>query len=327
MHSKEQRLAAAIAGEVLDRPPIALWRHFPVDDQYPQELAASCLAFQREYDFDFIKVTPASSYCLKDWGVRDEWTGNPEGTRDYTDRVVMGPEDWRALPKLDPWRGHLGEQLETLRLVGEGVEERTPFVATIFSPLAQAKNLAGSDRLLSHLNSASEDLLTGLETLCETSVAWIEAAKSTGLAGIFYAVQHANSQLMDWPSYQRFGLKFDHRIMEAASGLWLNILHLHGEPLLFELADELQPPVVNWHDRETQPDLTAGAKRVEGAVCGGLQRWESLVLGTPERVRDEACDAIEALDGRGLILGTGCVLPITAPRSNILACRSAVDCA
>ena len=30
--SKRDRLAAAIAGENVDRPPVALWRHFPGDD-------------------------------------------------------------------------------------------------------------------------------------------------------------------------------------------------------------------------------------------------------------------------------------------------------
>jgi uroporphyrinogen decarboxylase len=57
--TKRERLKAALAGEVADRPPFALWRHFPVDDQSPDALTASVLVFQREFDCDFIKVTPA----------------------------------------------------------------------------------------------------------------------------------------------------------------------------------------------------------------------------------------------------------------------------
>ena len=81
MITHRARLEACLAGETLDRPPVALWRHFPVDDQTPQGLAASTLAFQRLFDFDLVKVTPSSSYCLQDWGSRDDWRGNPEGTR------------------------------------------------------------------------------------------------------------------------------------------------------------------------------------------------------------------------------------------------------
>jgi len=76
--NKRERLEAAIHGQQVDRIPIALWRHFPGDDQRPDDLAAATAGFQRRWDFDFVKVTPASSFCLRDWGVEDEWTGNVE---------------------------------------------------------------------------------------------------------------------------------------------------------------------------------------------------------------------------------------------------------
>ena len=80
MVTQRERLEAAIAGELADRPPVALWRHFPVDDQDPAELARSTAEFQYRYDFDFVKVTPSSSFCLKDWGSQDLWEGSTEGT-------------------------------------------------------------------------------------------------------------------------------------------------------------------------------------------------------------------------------------------------------
>ena len=58
--NKRERLEAAIAGQSVDRVPVALWRHFPGDDQDPSDLAAATIAFQRRWDFDFVKVTPAS---------------------------------------------------------------------------------------------------------------------------------------------------------------------------------------------------------------------------------------------------------------------------
>src|SRR5512136_1419423 len=86
-----------------NRTPVALWRHFPVDDQTPGGLAAATIDFQRTYDFDLVKVTPASSFCLKDWGVEDEWQGATEGTREYTKRRIIQPEDWGHLEVLDPY--------------------------------------------------------------------------------------------------------------------------------------------------------------------------------------------------------------------------------
>lgn len=107
MTTKRERLEAAINNDIADRPPIALWRHFPVDDQDPSTLAEAHTEFQRMYDFDFIKVTPASSFCLRDWGVEDDWRGNPEGTRDYSRRVIHDSDDWSRLNVLDPESGSL----------------------------------------------------------------------------------------------------------------------------------------------------------------------------------------------------------------------------
>lgn len=58
---KRERLQRTIAGEPVDRPPVALWRHWPVDDQTPEGLAEATVHFQREWDWDFVKVTPSSS--------------------------------------------------------------------------------------------------------------------------------------------------------------------------------------------------------------------------------------------------------------------------
>jgi uroporphyrinogen decarboxylase len=50
-----------------------------------------------------------------------------------------------------------------------------------------------------------------------------------------------------------------------------------------------------------------------------------MVLGTPESVEKEAREAIQVTDGKRFILGTGCVVPITAPYGNIMAARKSVE--
>ena len=147
--NKRERLEAAIAGQATDRTPIAFWRHFPGDDQAPETLAVATIAFQRRWDFDFVKVTPASSFEIKDWGAQDVWLGNIEGTRKYVHHPIEQPGDWKGLKALDPRSGALGEQLRCLKQIVEGLPD-TPVIQTIFNPLSQAKNLAG-DRLMTDL--------------------------------------------------------------------------------------------------------------------------------------------------------------------------------
>lgn len=323
--SKEERLKAAIGGEAVDCPPVALWRHFPGDDQRPEDLAAATVAFQRRYDFDFVKVTPASSFCVRDWGAQDQWLGNVEGTRDYVHHPVQSPQDWYELGALDPFQGSLGAQLRCLRLIAAELEEGTPFIQTVFNPLSQAKNLAGRERLLVHLRRYPEAVRAGLETITETTIGFVNAARETGVAGLFYAVQHAQYGLLSEEEYATFGRPFDLRVLEAAQGLWLNVLHLHGVDVMFDLLADYPVQVMNWHDRETWPTLAEGQRRFAGAVCGGLQRWEVIVRGDPAQVRAQAADALSQTGGRRFILGTGCVTPIVAPTSNVRAAREAVE--
>ena len=324
MTTHKERIQACLRGEILDRPPVALWRHFPVDDQAPGTLAKATLHFQRDYDFDFVKVTPSSSFCVRDWGVEDEWRGDTEGTRQYTKRVIHEPQDWEHLQVLDPTAPHLAAQLECLRLIRAELDANTPLLQTVFSPLAQAKNLSANQTLIDHIQSHPEAVMRGLVTIAETTRRFVEACLETGVDGIFFAIQHAQANLLTAEEYQTFGLTHDLRTLEPARDLWCNLLHLHGHNIDFSLASTMNFPIVNWHDRETSPSLDMAQQNFQGVICGGL-RQDTLVFGNPMDVQDEALNAIQRTGGRRFILATGCVVPIIAPHGNILAARDLVE--
>ncbi|RJP49397.1 MAG: uroporphyrinogen decarboxylase [Anaerolineaceae bacterium] len=324
MTTHRERLQACLAGETPDRIPVTLWRHFPVDDQSPENLAAATLHWQRVYDFDFVKVTPASSFCVKDWGADDVWEGHTEGTRRYVKRVVTRPEDWPHLPELTPSTPHLAGQLACLRLIKQGLDPETPVIQTVFSPLAQAKNLAGNDTLIEHLHRYPEAVMRGLEIIARSTRSFVSAALETGIDGIFYAVQHAQASLLSLEEYKTFGLPFDQTVLEPANASWLNVLHLHGRDIHFSLLSSFFFPVVNWHDRETPPNLADAQRIFKGVVCGGL-RQDTLALGNSARVMEEARDAIQQTRGRRFILSTGCVVPVIASHGNLIATRERVN--
>jgi uroporphyrinogen decarboxylase len=330
-----ERLQACIKDDpALDRPPVALWRHFPVDDQSPESLAAATLDFQHHYDFDLVKVTPASSFAIRDWGAQDAWEGSTEGTRRYTHHPIQTPGDWERLPKLDPRKApHLSRQITCLRQIRAGLGPETPLLQTVFSPLAQAKNLAGGEALIVHLRQYPEAVLNGLRVIAESTRRFVEAAMETGIDGIFYAVQHAQAGLMTLDEYKTFGLPFDMTTTEPADGLWCNLLHLHGLNIYFDLVPAFSPrfPIVNWHDRETYPSL-AEARTSEvlktsefpAVFCGGVSQ-HTIVYANASAVREEVLDALRQTGGRRLLLGTGCVVPVIAPHGNILAARRSVE--
>jgi len=325
MITHRQRLETCLANEAPDRVPVALWRHFPVDDQAPERLAQATLAFQDTFDFDLVKVTPASSFCIKDWGVQDEWHGATEGTRDYTYHVIQRPEDWGRLPVLNPDKGHLSAQLECLRLIVKALGQQTPVIQTIFNPLSQAKNLISKEDLIVHIRRYPEAVQDGLRIITESTLRFIEEARKTGIAGVFYAVQHAQYGNLSVDEYKAFGRVYDLQALQPAKDLWLNMLHLHGTDVMFDQFLDYPVQIINWHDRETWPSINLGKSQFPGVVCGGLSREKSMVFGTPEDVRVEALEAIQATGGKRLILGTGCVIPIIAPYGNILAARQSAE--
>lgn len=322
---KRRRLEAVINGEAADRLPVALWRHWPGDDQDAEALAAAHVKWQDDYDWDLVKVSPPSSFCLVDWGVEDRWEGHPEGTRTYTRRAVQQVEDWPELTVLNPEKGMLARQIETLRLVGQALGDETPFIATIFSPLAQAKNLAGGDNMVTHMRKDPQGFLEGLNIIKHSTLAYIEAAKETGISGIYYAIQHARYSLLSPAEYRLFGEPLDEEILTAASDLWLNVVHLHGDSdIMFDLVADYPIQIMNWHDRDSGVSLAEGHKQISGAVSGGISRW-TMHREDPPAVLAEAEDAVEQLGGQGLVLGTGCVIMTNTPLRNIKAVREYVD--
>lgn len=324
--SKRARLEATFAGDAVDRPAVALWRHWPIDDLRGDELARATLSFQQSYDFDFIKVTPNSNYCVEGYGAQSTWVGNEEGTYQWGPRVIQQPDDWLALRPLEPESGLQGEVLQANRLIAAAVGEEVPFIQTIFNPLSQAKNLAG-DRLFHDLRRHPDAVKAGLATIQTSILRFIDKLKATGAAGIFLAIQHASYDLLSEAEYTEFCLPLDLEILAATEGMWFNLVHLHGVNVMFELVGNYPAQVINWHDLETPPPLDQALGMTHMALCGGLRQWETMVRGTPEQVANEAAAAIRATGSRRFILGTGCVTPIIAPTGNLVAARRAVETA
>jgi uroporphyrinogen decarboxylase len=323
--SHRSRLERTLSGEKSDRTPVSLWRHFPVDDQEPNALAGSVVRFQERFDFDFVKITFASSYPIKDYGMVDEWKGNPEGTRQITKYLIENSSDWLKLKPLHPRKGFLGDQLKCIELVRKNLPADIPIMPTVFSPLSQAKNLVGREKVVSHLRMYPDQLESALQVLTENNIRFIEECIKLGIDGVFFAVQHAQYGLLTETEFSKFAARYDNQILEFCKPLWLNLGHIHGENIMFDAVSCYPVQILNWHDLETPPSLREGKDIFTGVVCGGMKQWDTLTYGTPAMVSREAREAIHQSDNTRFILGTGCVTPIIAPDANIFAARQAVE--
>jgi uroporphyrinogen decarboxylase len=319
--SRRERLQAAINREPVDRVPYAVWRHFPQVDRNPAGLAQATLRFHERYASDFLKITPAGSYAVEDWGCVEGDAVRPDGHRPCARCAVQTADDWKKIRPLDPSTAQgYAQQIEVI--VRMGFDRRigdAPVMPTLFSPMSLARKLSG-ERLATDLREHPGAVRDALEAITETLIRFADLALREGVTGIFYSIQAASHTFHSEDVYAEFGEPHDRRVLASVGGRSiLTIVHCHGDRLMFDRLSTLPGHAWNWDDRATPPSLADGARMVRGAVIGGLHQWRTLRDGTPEAAVAEAQDAIAQTGGRGLIVGPGCVLPMETPDDNVAA--------
>ena len=68
--------------------------------------------------------------------------------------------------------------------------------------------------------------------------------------------------------FNQFGKAFDLKVLEAARPLWCNLVHIHGENILFDQVCDYPVQIFNWHDQSTPPSLKQGL-----ALCERRCLW------------------------------------------------------
>ncbi len=323
--SHRERIEKALALEETDRLPFGFWWHFPNQDRAPRRLAQLSLELQQKLDLDFIKFSPYGLYSVVDWGVTLDVRGgkSPPVQADYS---IKKPEDWRRLRRFRGTEGEYLVVLEAQRIALSEMRQRVPLVQTVFSPLTTALKLAGPETLLAHLRDAPSAVHAGLAVISDTTRGFATEALAGGADGLFFASQTANEGYLTRAEYREFAKKYDMVVLEAAKGRsWFNILHLHGEKVMFDEAIDYPVQALNYHDREAGPSLAEMRKRTRKCLVGGIGHDTTLVHGTPADVDAQVQDAWRQVNRRGLILGPGCVASLESPEVNILQLRKSVE--
>lgn len=323
--NKRERIDAAIQKQAVDRPPIALWRHFPVDDLDSTKLARRVIEFQNEYDFDFVKVTPAASYVSEMYGGELRNAGNREGTRIHMRRVINDWHDWKHIEALPQDHPVILRESDAIRRIREGLGKEVPVMQTIFSPLSCARTLAG-DRLVQDLREHPGEVMQALHHLGTTMERFARSSIESGADSIFFATQVASSEVLTPDEARAYGHTHDVTLIaDIARLVDFILLHIHGENIYFNQFAKYPVQILNWHDRKTPPTLSEGKELFHGAVAGGLEEWQVVADGTPAEVQAQVQNAIQQTGGIGLIVAAGCVISTDTPVANIQVARRTVE--
>ena len=277
--TKQERVRAALRGEALDRPPYGFWTHLPGIDLDPERLAQATAAFCSRYDFDFVKSMPNGLYCVEDWGAACDYSEIERGgVAKVVKPAVRSTADWANLQRVDVHRGSFGRELLHLRRLISLLGPDIPVLATVFSPLTIAAKL-GNGVHREHMARDADSVHAGLETITDVTCAFARATIDAGCAGVFFAVQEANREIMGEAAYRMFGEPYDRRVLAAAkaAGGWFNVVHMHGEGIMFELLKDYDVTALNWHIGETPPSIAeyreaGGSVRFSVDCSAGISR-------------------------------------------------------
>jgi len=317
-----ERVDAALAGHEVDRPPVSLWRHFPERDQTAEALADVTLEWQGKFGFDFIKLMPPGDYATIDWGAVSEYQGAIGGTRQTTTFPIQSIGDWAKIKPVPVDQGRNREVIEAARLVDERLNGEVPVLQTIFSPLTIAMKLSDG-KVLDHLREDASAVHEALRAITVVTRELTAATLERGSYGIFFATQCATTDLMSRQEYTEFGATYDIQVLEAATASRFTMVHIHGSNIMFDMLQTYPCNALNWHDRRTAPTLAEGEASSGRCVIGGIHEKDIASM-TTQQAAAQARDAVDALNGRHVMIAPGCVMPSNTPEANVQAVVDAV---
>lgn len=307
-----------LSGTACPVAPVLFWKHHPIADQDAGALCRATLEFQAQFDCDLIKISPAATYQLPDYGLEDAWRGDPIGRRVVTKTVINRPEDWLRLPRLDPRKGFVARYGECVRMVNTTAPPDVPVIITVFDPMFQALTLASEQLIQHHLGVAPEAVEQGLVRITENTVDLIRHLINQGADGIFLASQHALRSVFPEPVFDRYGMPGVVACYEAMKGRPFNMVHLHGSGVHADLFTRL--PGATIHYDMWAGNLPPERLLAEGCALATGPSPQLLASDAPDQDVIKACSAILGLGGRTL-LSPGCSLPLAvgAKRMHLLA--------
>ena len=274
----KQRVERALQGQDVDRAPFTFWHHFGLET--PEAHATATLEFHRRYRTDIVKVMSDFPYPKS---ASAKW---------YELKVQANP---------------FPQQLKALDLIRDGLAGGADYLETIFNPSNVAQKLSSKEEVNRLKSESPQALLDALDVITKSEINHLKLALGKGAAGVLVSVANANKAEMTPADYQEFSAPFDRRIMAAASGAKLTVLHLHVEPDYLAFFRGWPAPVINYSIHVSGIPMADVRRQYSQVLMGGLDEVNFRKLGASELKTQWEAAAKAA--GKKFILTPGCSVP------------------
>jgi uroporphyrinogen decarboxylase len=283
--------------------------------------------FQKEFDWDFMKVNPRADYHVQDWGVKLKLS-----TRELENHVkqsfpVSKVEGWANIKQLPVTSPTLAEHLKLVSLLRARSGKELPILMTVFTPLSVAGRMVPEHQMLvAHLRSAPEKVHAVLRVITDTFVRFVAELRNAGADGLFFATTHwASADLLTWEEYQEFGIPYDLEVIQAAESDALNLFHVCGaNNFLTQLVKQPYPAkMINWDsaDPTNLPLDKADGLFPDKTLVGGVDYQGWLKQSRPDEMAYFVQGLKRQFDSARLIIAPGCAIEPSTDLNNLRAIR------
>jgi uroporphyrinogen decarboxylase len=331
----KQRFAAYARGEALDRLPCV-----PIVGNTAARvlgvkvsefrgngklLAAAQVAAYRRFGYDVMRIFTDLYTQAEAMGARVHY---PDDETAYlAEPAIDSVEKIDSLQPADPRKaGNLPHHLEAMARAVDAVGDEVAVNGALTGPFTTASFLIGADRLARLMLRNPEAVHRLCEVALQSALAYAEAILEVGCAPSLTDAM-CSSTVISARQFQEFGQPYLRRLVE--------FLHARDRAVTLHICGKTRPIWSAMCDTgadclsiDNAADLAEAKASIGGRVrlMGNIPPAEVMLLGTPEQVRADVRRCVrQAHDNpKGLIVATGCSLPVETPFANIDAMLDAV---
>ena len=338
--TKKERVEAVLNGELADRPPITCYHHFTANEHSGARVMADTLIdFQKEYDWDYVKINPRAVYYYEAWGNTYDYEHYNDVVPTRTSHLVHNYRDLDKIIELNGDEPIWQEQYDTVRMIVEAVGEDTPVFAGAFTPIGILLNLCGhrsigryrespreESDLIRLCNEHPEEVHAALKKIAYTMAKYNENLKKAGVTGVFYAaLGMARTGYFTPSEWQEFCKPYDLIAMEPIKDL-PNMVHtcgIYGNPEWFT---DYPCKVIHWAaSAPGNPPMKGSSEWLKGKIAmGGCD--ERLFGQNKALVIDQLCKkTIIDMKGVPFLMAPECSVSPKVLENELWAFRKSVE--